>query len=61
MFRRKHVAWLTTAFAAMALGGAGVALAASGNSGTKSGASTTATTTQQSSSGHHCDGDNSSS
>ncbi len=60
MFRPKHAVWLATAVTAMALGGAGVALAASGGSSSgSSGAGTTATTTTQSSS-HHCDHDNSS-
>ncbi len=60
MFRPKHALWLATAVTAMALGGAGVALAASGGSSSgSSGAGTTATTTTQSSS-HHCDHDNSS-
>ena len=61
MFRPKHVAWAATALTAMALGGAGVALAASGggSSSGSSGAGTTATTTTPSSS-HHCDHDNSS-
>ena len=60
MFRPKHAVWLATAVTAMALVGAGVALAASGGSSSgSSGAGTTATTTTQSSS-HHCDHDNSS-
>jgi hypothetical protein len=60
VFRPKHAVWLATAVTAMALGGAGVALAASGGSSSgSSGAGTTATTTTQSSS-HHCDHDNSS-
>ena len=60
MFRPKHAVWLASAVTAMALGGAGVALAASGGSSSgSSGAGTTATTTTQSSS-HHCDHDNSS-
>jgi len=60
VFRPKHALWLATAVTAMALGGAGVALAASGGSSSgSSGAGTTATTTTQSSS-HHCDHDNSS-
>ncbi len=60
MFRPKHAVWLATAVTAMALGGAGVALAASGggSSSGSSSAGTTATTTQSSS--HHCDHDNSS-
>ena len=59
MFRPKHAVWLASAVTAMALGGAGVALAASGGSSSgSSGAGTTATTTQPSS--HHCDHDNSS-
>lgn len=59
MFRTKHVAWLATALTALALGSAGVALAASGgNSSSSSGAGTTATTTTQSSP-QHCDHDNS--
>lgn len=57
MFRMKHVAWLATALTALALGGAGVALAASGgSSSSSSGAGTTATTTTQSSP-QHCDHD----
>jgi hypothetical protein len=61
VFRTRHAAWIATAVAAMALGGAGVALAAGGggSSGSSSGAGTTAPTTTQSSS-HHCDHDNSS-
>ena len=60
MFRPKHAVWLATAVTAMALGGAGVALAAGGGSSSgSSGAGTTATTTTPSSS-HHCDHDNSS-
>jgi len=61
VFRPKHAVWLATAVTAMALGGAGVALAASGggSSSGSSSAGTTATTTTQSSS-HHCDHDNSS-
>jgi hypothetical protein len=60
VFRPKHAVWLATAVTAMALGGAGVALAASGGSSSgSSGAGTTATTTTPSSS-HHCDHDNSS-
>ena len=60
MFRPKHAVWLASAVTAMALGGAGVALAASGGSSSgSSGAGTTATTTTQPSS-HHCDHDNSS-
>jgi len=59
VFRPKHAVWLASAVTAMALGGAGVALAASGGSSSgSSGAGTTATTTQPSS--HHCDHDNSS-
>jgi hypothetical protein len=60
VFRPKHAVLLGTAVTAMALGGAGVALAASGggSSSGSSGAGTTATTTTQSSS-HHCDHDNS--
>jgi hypothetical protein len=42
VFRTKHVAWLATALTALALGGAGVALAASGgSSSSSSGAGTT--------------------
>ena len=60
MFRPKHAVWLASAVTAMALGGAGVALAAGGGSSSgSSGAGTTATTTTQPSS-HHCDHDNSS-
>jgi hypothetical protein len=60
VFRPKHAVWLATAVTAMALGGAGVALAAGGGSSSgSSGAGTTATTTTQPSS-HHCDHDNSS-
>jgi hypothetical protein len=60
VFRPKHAVWLASAVTAMALGGAGVALAASGGSSSgSSGAGTTATTTTQPSS-HHCDHDNSS-
>ena len=60
MFRPKHAVWLASAVTAMALGGAGVALAASGGSSSgSSGAGTTPTTTTQPSS-HHCDHDNSS-
>jgi hypothetical protein len=61
VFRPKRAVWLATALTTMALGGAGVALAASGG-GSSSGSSdagTTATTTSQSTS-HHCDHDNSS-
>lgn len=61
MFRPKHAVWAATAVTAMALGGAGVALAASGgsSSGSSGAGTTTATTTTQSSS-HHCDHDNAS-
>ena len=61
MFRPKHAVWVATAVTAMALGGAGVALAASGgsSSGSSGAGTTTATTTTQSSS-HHCDHDNAS-
>jgi hypothetical protein len=60
VFRPKHAVWLASAVTAMALGGAGVALAASGGSSSgSSGAGTTPTTTTQPSS-HHCDHDNSS-
>jgi hypothetical protein len=60
VFRPKHAVWLASAVTAMALGGAGVALAAGGGSSSgSSGAGTTATTTTQPSS-HHCDHDNSS-
>jgi hypothetical protein len=62
VFRPKHAAWLAAAVTAMALGGAGVALAASGggSSSGSSGAGTTATTSTTQSSSHHCDHDNSS-
>jgi hypothetical protein len=57
--RPKHTALLAGIVTTMALGGTGVALAASGgNSSSKSSdAATTATTTTQSSSSH-CDHDN---
>ena len=60
VFRPKHTALLAGVVTTMALGGAGVAIAASdGSSTTKSsGATTTATTTSQSNSSH-CDHDNS--
>jgi hypothetical protein len=59
VFRPKHTALLAGVVTTMALGGTGVALAASGgNSSSKSSdAATTATTTTQSSSSH-CDHDN---
>jgi hypothetical protein len=61
VFRPKHTVWLATALTAMALGGAGVAVAASSGGGTSSkssGAGTTAATTTQSSPSHNCDHDN---
>ncbi len=58
MFRPKHTALLATAVTAMALGGAGVAIAAGGGDDSNSSdAATTATTTTQSGSSH-CDHDN---
>ncbi len=59
MFRPKHAALIAGAVTALAVGGTGVAIAASGggSSSKSSGAATTATTTQPSSS--HCDHDNS--
>jgi hypothetical protein len=57
VFRPKQALWAATALTAMALGSAGVALAASGGSSSgSSGAGTTTATTTQSSS-HHCDHD----
>jgi hypothetical protein len=60
VFRPKHTALLAGVVTTMALGGAGVALAASGGSSTPklSGAATRATTTTQPGSSH-CDHDNS--
>ena len=60
MFRPKHTVLLAGAVTTLALGGTGVAIAASGgnSTGKSSGATTTATTTTQSSSSH-CDHDNS--
>ena len=58
MFRPKHAALLASA-TALALGGTGVAIAASGGSSSSksSGAATTATTTTPQSSSSHCDHD----
>jgi hypothetical protein len=65
VFRPKHTALLAGVVTSLALGGAGVAIAASGgNSSSSSGAATTATTkttTTTPSSPSHCDHDNASS
>ena len=60
MFRPKHTVLFAGVATTLALGGAGVAIAASGGSSTSksSGAATTATTTTQSNPSH-CDHDNS--
>jgi hypothetical protein len=60
VFRPKHAALIAGAVTALAVGGTGVAIAASGggSSSKSSGAATTATTTTQPSSSH-CDHDNS--
>ena len=60
MFGPKHTALLAGVATTLALGGTGVAIAASGGSSTSksSGATTTATTTTQSNPSH-CDHDNS--
>jgi hypothetical protein len=60
VFRPKHTVLLAGAVTTLALGGTGVALAASGGNSTSksSGATTTAPTTTQSNSSH-CDHDNS--
>jgi hypothetical protein len=59
VFRPKHTVLLAGAVTTLALGGTGVALAASGGNSTSksSGATTTAPTTTQSNSSH-CDHDN---
>jgi hypothetical protein len=59
VFRPRHAAVLASAVTALALGGAGVAIAASGGSSSSnsSGAATTAATTTPSSASH-CDHDN---
>jgi len=59
VFRPRHAALLAGTATVLAVGGTGVAIAASGGSSTakSSGAATTATTTTQSSSSH-CDHDN---
>jgi hypothetical protein len=58
VFRPKHAVVLATAVTALALGGAGVALAAGGDD--SAGGTKTTTTEQQPQSGssHHCDPDN---
>jgi hypothetical protein len=60
VFRPKHTALLAGVVTTLALGGTGVAIAASGSSSSNSaGAATTAATTTAQSSSSHCDRNNS--